>query len=267
MKTSDFLVEIIRRHNLTTRTGELGTAYSLWKHMNEKYGWTKASVSNYFSGKGFPDKPQCMHIAQELELDPGFVMVCIEADRTREPEIKAALEDAAERLKDTSKNNTTRRGGGMRRQVGALFLASVIGLGTAIPEAAQGVTESPANNKYRTYNRQIQLLRLLAVLRRRERQLRNIAATSLPERTRIITHHGGTLVRLFPENPMPARQHRADIGQFLPLGNEAKPATAELVHLAFTKNKKEAHPHEMPTSHHPRKLPAGQRGYNRGVDR
>jgi transcriptional regulator with XRE-family HTH domain len=99
MKTTDFLAEIIRRHKLTDRYGNTGTQYSLWKHMHEKYGWSHATVSNYYNGKGFPGEEQCLQIAAELGIDPAYVLICIEAERTKNNSVKKALESAAKQLR------------------------------------------------------------------------------------------------------------------------------------------------------------------------
>lgn len=99
MKTTDFLAEIIRRHDLKDRYGNPGTNYSLWKHMNSKYGWSHATVSNYFNGKGFPGEEQCLQIAAELNIDPGYVLACVQAERAKNPATRKAWQRAAEQLR------------------------------------------------------------------------------------------------------------------------------------------------------------------------
>lgn len=141
MKTVDFLAEIIRKNDLKDRYGNTGTTYSVWKHMHAKYGWTIATVSNYFKGATLPGDQQALEIAAELELEPAYVVVCIEAERTKNPYVKAALEDAAERLKAPAKKAATRRAPSKTARVAGVILS--LGLITGITGASVRLEQLP----------------------------------------------------------------------------------------------------------------------------
>lgn len=61
-------------------------------------GVTKTTMSHYRNGKGLLGDDSAMKIAQLLELDPGYVLACIAAERSKQPEVKAAWKHTAEML-------------------------------------------------------------------------------------------------------------------------------------------------------------------------
>ncbi len=245
MKTTDFLAEIIRVNGLKDRYGGPGTHYSLWKHMHAKYGWSTATVVNYFNGKTFPGEDQALQIAEELNLEPGYVIVCIEAERAKNPYVKAALEDAAERLKGQTKKPATRRAGSKSAKVASVILSLGIMLGLqAHREEAPIFSENFAKIEYVSAAGgeedyvlcQIADLSLIgfllalsilafqlaqrpgALIRLANKNNKNQALgglphdgrnpAGLPHPGRLVTGSGGQVVRLFPENLPTTRGRR-----------------------------------------------------------
>lgn len=88
MKTTvDFLDAVKKKHGLTSD-------YQLSKLM----GCTHSSISGYRHGKSKMDEDTACKVAELLNLEPGYVLSCIAAERAKSPEAKAAWKHTAEVL-------------------------------------------------------------------------------------------------------------------------------------------------------------------------
>ena len=100
MKTKDYLDEIVRRAGLRD------TDYALWKHMHDRYGWSRITVVNYRKGATFPSDRHALDIAQELGLDPARVLADITAERAaargKDAEVAAVWKRIAERVSEAA---------------------------------------------------------------------------------------------------------------------------------------------------------------------
>ncbi len=61
-------------------------------------GLSQAAVSRWRTGHDFPSDQQCLKMAQLLDIDGGYVMACVHAERARLPDDKAAWQRLAERI-------------------------------------------------------------------------------------------------------------------------------------------------------------------------
>lgn len=94
--TQQFLEEICRRH------GRPCTGYAIARIMRERYGWSEQTAYNYRKGSTAPDDRKALDIAAELELDPMYVIACIQADRAADAELRSLWETMAERARRTA---------------------------------------------------------------------------------------------------------------------------------------------------------------------
>lgn len=86
--TTEFLDLVKARHGLSSD-------YAL----ADKLGLTRSMVSAYRNGKRMLGDESAMRVAELLELDPGFVLACVEAERSHSPAIRAAWENLADLVK------------------------------------------------------------------------------------------------------------------------------------------------------------------------
>lgn len=85
--TVEFLDAIKARHNIPSD-------YKLAKFI----GVAQQTVSNYrVKGIGFDDE-LAIRVAELLEIDPGYVLACIHAERTKRPQVRDAWEKVARGL-------------------------------------------------------------------------------------------------------------------------------------------------------------------------
>ena len=61
-------------------------------------GCTRSSISGYRHKKTFLDDPIACRIAEDLNLEPSYVLASIASERAKKPEVKAAWAHAAEVL-------------------------------------------------------------------------------------------------------------------------------------------------------------------------
>lgn len=91
MQTSaQFLDAIINKHGFTSD-------YQLSKHL----GIRSQRISNYRNQISHFDEDTCILVAQALNLEPGYVMACIAAERTKSPAAKtqwAKMAELAQRI-------------------------------------------------------------------------------------------------------------------------------------------------------------------------
>ncbi len=87
MKTTEFLDAVRARHGLTSD-------YQLARFLGVK----QPTVSRYRTGGGSFDEAMCLKIARALELEPGYVLAAIAAERAKPAEVKAAWSALAKRL-------------------------------------------------------------------------------------------------------------------------------------------------------------------------
>ncbi len=59
---------------------------------------TKSAVSRYRGGGAFFSDEIAMRVAADLNLEPGYVLACVHAERAKQPAIKAVWEDLAIRV-------------------------------------------------------------------------------------------------------------------------------------------------------------------------
>lgn len=91
MKTVDFIDAIRERHHLTTDSA-----------VGDLLGVGRASVSAWRLGRTFFDEPVCVKVAGLLDLEPGYVMACVHAERAaraNQPVVSAAWERTARALR------------------------------------------------------------------------------------------------------------------------------------------------------------------------
>jgi len=88
MKTTiDFLNDVKKKHNLPSDYALAG-----------KLGLSRAAISKFRVGKDCLGDETACKIAALLDLDPGYVMACIAAERAKKPSVKAAWKHTAEVL-------------------------------------------------------------------------------------------------------------------------------------------------------------------------
>lgn len=66
--------------------------------LREKIGVTQTAISSYRTGKTHFDDAVSLKVAELLDLEPGYVLSCIHAERTKRPEVKAVWEKMAKSL-------------------------------------------------------------------------------------------------------------------------------------------------------------------------
>jgi Phage related protein/Helix-turn-helix len=86
MKTTvQFLDAVKAKHNLPSD-------YALAKIL----GITRSGVSKFRVGKDYLGEDTAIKVAELLDLDPGYVMVCIASERAKNPQVKAAWKYTAQ---------------------------------------------------------------------------------------------------------------------------------------------------------------------------
>jgi transcriptional regulator with XRE-family HTH domain len=85
--TRDFLDALARQYGGASD-------YALAKRL----GVSKQSISNYRSGIRYIGDELAIRIAAELELDPAYVLACVNAEREREPTVSRVWQELARRL-------------------------------------------------------------------------------------------------------------------------------------------------------------------------
>ena len=58
----------------------------------------QTTVSNWRTGRSFPDEKMCLILAQAASIDPAFLVASMQAQRTKDDEVRAIWEQVAERL-------------------------------------------------------------------------------------------------------------------------------------------------------------------------
>ncbi len=91
MLTSYDLVEMLRNH-YKTGTGP-ATVYRVAKQL----GYGNGRVLNWHHCRNTPSQTETVKLATILDLDPGYVLACMECQRQSEPEIAEAWEAVAKR--------------------------------------------------------------------------------------------------------------------------------------------------------------------------
>lgn len=86
--TNELLDEVKRRH-------KIGSDYALAKRL----GITRSVVSAYRTGKRNLGEDVAVTVADLLDVDPGYVLACMEAERTTHPAARAAWERMADLVK------------------------------------------------------------------------------------------------------------------------------------------------------------------------
>ena len=86
MRTVDFLDDMKRRYGIRSD-------YALSKSS----GISQANISRYRNGGTFDDEV-AIKVAEILELDPGYVLACIQAERSKRPQVRDAWEKIARGL-------------------------------------------------------------------------------------------------------------------------------------------------------------------------
>ncbi len=92
MKSTVELLDAVRaKHGLTSD-------YQLSKIL----GIRPTTVSNYRVRRSFPDETVCLKIAKLLDLEPGYVLAVVAAERAQSVEIRKAWEKAAKAVAGTA---------------------------------------------------------------------------------------------------------------------------------------------------------------------
>lgn len=86
--TNEFLDQVKVRYGLKSDYALAG-----------KLGITRSMVSGYRRGKSAFGDEMAVRVADLLELSPGYVLACIEAERSQIPAIRKAWEDLADLVK------------------------------------------------------------------------------------------------------------------------------------------------------------------------
>lgn len=86
--TNEFLDQVKARYGLKSDYALAG-----------KLGLTRSMVSAYRNGKRMLGEEVAVKVADLLELPPGYVLACIEAERSHVPAIRKAWEDLADLVK------------------------------------------------------------------------------------------------------------------------------------------------------------------------
>lgn len=94
--SQDFLEQIAQR------AGIRNTTYAIAKHMGDRYGWSRTSIINYRKGTTAPDDRKALDIAQELGLEPMYVIACVQADRATTDQLRTVWERMAERVRQSA---------------------------------------------------------------------------------------------------------------------------------------------------------------------
>ncbi len=72
----------------------LTSDYQLSKHLE----CTHSAISNYRMKKNYLDEGIACRIADELDIEPSYVLACVASERAKRPEVKAAWKHAADLL-------------------------------------------------------------------------------------------------------------------------------------------------------------------------
>jgi hypothetical protein len=82
--TTNFLDDIKATHRVESD-------YALAKILDTRH----TNISNYRNGRSHFDGVMCIKVAKVLHIDPGYVMACMEAERTKNDEVRKVWEKVA----------------------------------------------------------------------------------------------------------------------------------------------------------------------------